>query len=116
MKPTLGAWGESKATDYCKSLGWTILERNWRDRFGEGDIIAEDNNSIVLVEVKTKSTTQFGDPVEMITPAKQRKLRNLALRLTQAYNKPVRIDVMTILQPPSGDPIVRHYLGAVGDK
>lgn len=115
-RPELGRWGELQAVNHIQSLGWTILEQNWRDRFGEGDIVAENEGCIILVEVKTKTNLNYGDPAEMITLAKQRKLRQLASRLMQRYTKPVRVDVVTVLRLPSGETELHHYPGAINDK
>jgi putative endonuclease len=77
---SLGARGESAAADYLVRLGWTVLERNWRCREGELDIVAHDGSRHVVCEVKTRSSTDFGDPLEAITPEKAVRLRRLAWR------------------------------------
>ena len=55
-------------------LGYAIVERNYRSRFGEIDIVASDAGTVVFVEVKTKTNGDFGDPVEEVTPQKQRQI------------------------------------------
>ncbi|XVQ13190.1 YraN family protein [Spirillospora sp. CA-255316] len=77
---SLGARGESAAADYLARLGWTVLERNWRCREGELDIVAHDGSRHVVCEVKTRSSTDYGDPLEAITPEKVVRLRRLAWR------------------------------------
>jgi putative endonuclease len=70
----LGTAGEEIACAELERLGYHIIERNYRSRFGEIDIIARDAATIVFVEVKTKTSGDFGDPVEEVTPQKQRQI------------------------------------------
>ncbi len=77
-KQDLGALGEKAAAEYLESLGYQILIRNWRCRFGEVDIIAAEGNQTVFVEVKTRSGSGFGHPFEAITAAKVRSMRKTA--------------------------------------
>ena len=95
-----GTYGEELACNYLKKLGYKILERNFRIRGGEIDIVAEDKDSqIVFVEVKTRYTHEYGDPAEAITPWKIRSLTRACqfyLSKNQFDHKPYRIDVVTI--------------------
>jgi putative endonuclease len=70
----LGADGESLACAELEKLGYRIVERNYRTRSGEIDIVAADADTIVFVEVKTKTDGSFGDPVEEVTPQKQQQI------------------------------------------
>jgi putative endonuclease len=79
QKKELGAQGEEIAVSYLKSRGYRILERNYRIRLGEIDIIAEQGADLVFIEVKTRSDTLFGSPFESLTFAKQRQLSKVAL-------------------------------------
>lgn len=74
----LGIRGENIAASYLQKKGLRIVERNYRCRLGEIDIIARDGGCLVFVEVRTKSTRAFGLPQESITATKVRKLRRLA--------------------------------------
>lgn len=94
-----GDYGESLACDFLRKLGYKILERNFRIRGGELDIIAKDKDQIVFIEVKTRYTHEYGDPAESVTPWKVRFL----IRAAQFYllkNKLIesayRIDVITV--------------------
>ena len=69
-----GAIGEVFAARFLRDKKWTILTANYRSRFGEIDIIAQDRSYIVFVEVKTRKNDRFGAAREFITPAKQRRL------------------------------------------
>ena len=75
-----GRRGEDRAAEYIENLGWQVLARNWRCREGEADIVAYDPSAdaLVVVEVKSRSSTEFGSPLEAITYAKVRTLRHLA--------------------------------------
>ena len=70
----LGAWGEERAAKYLRSKGYTILERNFRCRAGEIDIIALRGGVIAFVEVKLRRDSEFAEAREFVTPAKQRRV------------------------------------------
>ncbi|MFT3662770.1 MAG: YraN family protein [Gordonia sp. (in: high G+C Gram-positive bacteria)] len=74
----VGRIGEDLAAEYAESLGWRILERNWRTRYGELDLIAADGTTLVIVEVKTRASHTFTDPVAAVTTGKLRRMRLLA--------------------------------------
>ncbi|NLI03663.1 MAG: YraN family protein [Actinomycetaceae bacterium] len=78
-REALGQWGENTAARYLESEGYVILERNWRTRGGEIDIVAFDpyRDAIVCVEVKTRRTLSHGSPEESVTPEKLGRLRQL---------------------------------------
>lgn len=69
----LGKQGENAACRYLKRSGYKIIERNYKTRFGEVDIIAQKEDTIAFIEVKTRLTDKFGAPAEAVTFAKQRK-------------------------------------------
>lgn len=76
----IGVQGEQLAAEYLESLRYRVIERNWRDgRNGELDLIALDGDCIVAVEVKTRSGSGYGHPLEAITALKARRLRRLLL-------------------------------------
>lgn len=97
----IGALGEQLAVDHLTSLGMTVLARNWRCRWGELDVIAAEkgHDAVVFVEVKTRTTTEFGGVEEAVTPEKLRRLRRLAgLWLAEQNTRwpGVRIDVIGV--------------------
>lgn len=97
---SLGRRGEDAAADYLVRLGWTILDRNWRCREGELDIVAHDGLRHVVCEVKTRGSARFGDPLEAITTQKAERLRRLAWRWASAHGVSggaVRVDVLGLL-------------------
>jgi len=70
----LGKKGEELAAQFLKNLGYKILAINWQEKKFEIDIIAQDQNQLVFVEVKTRATDFFGSPVEAVTPTKKKHL------------------------------------------
>lgn len=95
----LGIEGETMACDQLEKLGYAIIERRYRTRFGEIDVVANDRGTVVFVEVKTKTDSSFSDPVESVTKQKQRRLVCMAEQYV-AYNRldrtPCRFDVVTV--------------------
>ena len=97
---SLGAWGEARAAEYLQDQRFEILDRNWRHRLGEIDIVARDGLALVVVEVKTRRSRSFGAPVEAITDIKLLRLRQLAGAWLREHPeirpRQIRIDVVGI--------------------
>jgi putative endonuclease len=107
----LGDLGESLAAEFLTAAGYAVIARNWRCSEGEIDIIALDGSTVVVCEVKTRSSTRHGTPLEAITPAKAARLYRLAAawrRAHQVYARPMRIDVVTVLRGSDGQPQIEH--------
>lgn len=99
-KKELGARGEELAVRYLEDLGYTIVERNYRIRLGEIDIIAEQGYELVFIEVKSRSGTIFGSPFESVTVQKQRQLSKVALEYISkrgCHHLPARFDVVGVM-------------------
>lgn len=114
----LGALGEQLAAEHLRRLGLTVLQQNWRCRYGELDLIAADHDArtVVFVEVKTRTSEQFGGLAQAVTPEKVRRLRRLAaLWLAQQDSRwaAVRIDVVGVRIGRRRVPEIIH-LEAVG--
>jgi putative endonuclease len=99
----LGAGGEDLAARWYEDQGYEVLERNWRRREGEVDLIVRRGATVVFSEVKTRSSDRFGTGAESALPAKQRRIRRLASRwlseITPAVGRArveVRFDVVSI--------------------
>lgn len=95
----MGAQGEQIAINYLHNRGYQILERNYRNKLGEIDIIAKHGNDLVFIEVKTRSDKVFGSPLEAVTSAKQRQLAKVALEYLSRQNcfdQPARFDVVGV--------------------
>jgi putative endonuclease len=99
----LGRAGEDVAAAWYEEHGYEVLERNWRRREGEVDLITRKGRTVAFCEVKTRSTDAFGTGAESVLPAKQRRIRRLASRwlaeLTPASGRvlvDLRFDVVCI--------------------
>ncbi len=119
-RQALGARGEDLAVAELRRQGMEVLERNWRCRLGEIDVVAAETVagrvSVVFCEVKCRSGLGFGDPLEAITWAKLRRLRALAAEWMRTHDvtaAAVRLDAVGVLLVPGRDPVVRH-VRAVG--
>ncbi len=86
---------------WYQARGYQVLARNWRCREGELDLVVSAGAQLVFCEVKTRSSTAFGAPVEAVTEAKRQRLRRLAARWMQdhgpAPGRQVRFDVASVL-------------------
>jgi putative endonuclease len=99
----VGSAGEDAAAAWYEEQGYEVLERNWRRREGEVDLIVRRRRTVAFVEVKTRTTAAFGTGAEAVLPAKQRRIRRLAGRwlaeLTPASGRAlvdVRFDVVDV--------------------
>ncbi len=120
MKPqewrrSLGRRGEGLATTYLEKKGYLILQRNYRGGGGEMDIVAQEGDCLVFVEVRTRSTREYGTPEESITPSKAQRLIEVAQGYLQEQGesgREWRIDLVAIHW--SGDSYwVNHIVNAV---
>jgi putative endonuclease len=113
-KDVLGRDGEQVAVEYLEKQGFRILDRNWRCAEGELDIVAVDRRVFVAVEVKTRSSTRFGTPLEAVGRAKQLRLRRLAVTWLNAHGvhfEQVRVDVVGLMYEGTGGYTIRHVRG-----
>ena len=108
MKKTntiVGQIGEAKACLYLRENGYRIIDTNYKNKIGEIDIIATKENYLIFIEVKYRSTLQFGYPREAVTLRKQQKIRNVAtfyLMKNGKMDANIRFDVVEV----NGDKIV----------
>lgn len=113
-----GAWGEEAAALFLKRKGLAITARNYRTRFGEIDIIAQEGNFIVFAEVKTRKNSRFAAAREFVTPAKQARLLAAAEQWLQENPVPLqpRFDVIEVYGE-EGSPLppeINHLINAFG--
>ena len=95
-------WGEDLVAEWYRKHGYEIVERNWRCRQGEIDIIASRDSVLVICEVKTRATADFGSPASAVDSTKQQRLRRLAAHwLSEHPNSrvSVRFDVAAVIGP-----------------
>ncbi|MEY9839044.1 YraN family protein [Streptacidiphilus sp. EB103A] len=116
----LGRYGENAAARALAAAGLTVLDRNWRCREGELDIVAMDGDTLAVCEVKTRSERGFQSPAEAVDQTKANRLLLLAERwLAERWKAPtppggVRIDLVSVVHTPRGAARVDHIPGAVG--
>ncbi|WP_336991381.1 YraN family protein [Leucobacter sp. VD1] len=111
---TLGAHGEAIAAAFLEERGFVILDRNWRNRYGELDLIAQEGRALVAVEVKTRSGDGFGSPLSAITARKASRLRRLLLDWARAHDSrapEMRIDAVGITLCGDSTPRIDHLRG-----
>lgn len=112
-----GAYGEQLAVNHLQQNHYQIVNRNWRCKQGEIDIIANKENMLVFVEVRTRHATSTEAAFESVSANKQRKLIALAhtyLNENKLPDQMWRIDVIAIAILPSGKPIIEHIEDALG--
>uniref|UniRef100_A0A7V6CMK3 UPF0102 protein ENV79_01250 n=1 Tax=candidate division WOR-3 bacterium TaxID=2052148 RepID=A0A7V6CMK3_UNCW3 len=113
MKKNTGKKGEKIASNYLKKAGYKIVCQNYQKRFGEIDIIAEKNNEIIFVEVRSKGKNDFS-PILTITKRKIEKLKNLALNYLSENgiaDKQVRFDIIGLVKK-NGKFFIEHIKNA----
>ena len=115
-RAALGRWGEDLAARELRRRGYAVLERNQRVGRGEVDLVARHGGTVVLVEVKTRRASGFGEAREAISTAKARRLVALGRRYAQAAGESDwRIDVVAIDVAPDGSHTVDVIENAVAD-
>lgn len=116
-KINLGRWGEKVAADYLKSKGYSIVDRNVRTPYGEIDIIAGSEDLLIFVEVKTRTTTNYGMPETSVTQQKRKHIIDTVLFYFQEHTDlecDWRIDVIAIRgKKYTPKPEITHFQNAI---
>jgi putative endonuclease len=117
LKTETGRAGEAAAAEYLAQAGIVPERRNWRCRFGEIDLIARDGDTLVFVEVRSRTNpTRFGTAIEAVTPRKCRQVREVAavyLKQREVAPAAVRFDVVAVTFGSGGGVReIRHLPGA----
>lgn len=113
----LGRRGEDAAARFLDRRGYEIVERNWTCAAGEADIIARDEETVVFVEVKTRSNCERGMPAEAVDEAKRDRYERIAALFLQGYDVvdvPVRFDIVSIVTIAPDRAMIRHHINAFG--
>ena len=113
-RQAVGAFGEAYAARHLVAGGMVLLDRNWRCEAGEIDLVLRDGDVLVFCEVKTRTSTLYGNPLEAVTDQKAARLRRLAARWLSAHRvhpRDVRIDLVGVLVPRRGAPTLEHLRG-----
>ncbi|MDF2461392.1 MAG: YraN family protein [Candidatus Saccharibacteria bacterium] len=107
-----GRTAEATTADYLTTIGYTLIDRNWHNRFCEIDLVARNAGTIHFIEVKYRATTATGDPADFIGPGKLHRLRRAAAAWVQAHHwsGPYQIDVVGV----TGDGAVTHIGNITG--
>lgn len=112
----LGALGERHAARFLRAKGYRLLEANFTTRYGELDLIARDNDTLVFVEVRTRTSEETMTPLSSVNERKQEHVIRTArayLRTRRLPECPCRFDVVEVIATPTGRVReVRHYAGA----
>ncbi len=110
----LGQEGEQLARTYLERKGYRIIVSNWRHGRAEIDLITTYDNILVFVEVKTRSSSQFGQPDEFVGPKKEQQLAKAACAYMEQvrYQGEIRFDVVAVLLPPQAPAEVNHIQDA----
>ena len=117
QRQQLGILGENLAAAALEARGYAILARRYRTRHGEIDIVAEDQGTIVFVEVKARETAEFGSAAEAMTRQKQRKVISMAVDYLARHHltdRPCRFDVVAIDDASGEAPAITIYPAAFG--
>jgi putative endonuclease len=110
----LGAYGERVAARHLVEDGLVLLDRNWRCEAGEIDLVLRDGDELVFCEVKTRTGTAYGHPLEAVDETKTERLVRLADRWIAAHDvvaPQVRFDMVAVLRSPRGAAAVEHVRG-----
>src|SRR5437763_9433726 len=111
----LGSRGEAAVAEWYEQQGYRVVDRNWRCRDGELDLVLERSRVVVFCEVKTRRSDRFGAPVEAITHRKRQRLRVLAAKWLderKAVVRELRFDVASVMPGPDGRFVIEVLEGA----
>jgi putative endonuclease len=113
-KDVLGKEGEQVAVGYLEGCGFRILDRNWRCVDGEIDIVAAERRTFVVCEVKTRSGTRYGTPLDAVGQDKRRRLRRLSAQWLSAHGirfDQIRMDLLGLLRDGADGFTIEHIRG-----
>ncbi|BCW19485.1 YraN family protein [Pseudarthrobacter enclensis] len=113
-KDVLGRRGEDLAAGYLEEAGMLVVERNWRCSGGEIDIVALDGDALVIAEVKTRKSLDYGHPFEAVGPKKLARLHRLGAAWCRDHELRMplrRIDVIAVVDDGGGNPVLEHLKG-----
>ncbi|WP_457576406.1 YraN family protein [Desulfomarina sp.] len=110
-----GRAGEKEASRFLEKNGYTVLEKNYRRKFGEIDIIARKDDYLVFIEVKTRTGHSHGDPLEAVTDRKQRQISRVAqcyLSEKRLHDTAARFDVIAVNMTKNSTPEIELIVNA----
>jgi putative endonuclease len=115
-KDLLGRHGEDLAAEHLEHEGVLLIERNWRCSEGELDIIGAEDDALIICEVKTRTSTRFGTPLEAVNDAKIHRMQRLAqlwCRERRVHPPRIRYDVVEVLAPRDAEPVITYHRGVI---
>lgn len=106
----LGKWGEEIAAAFVEKKGYEILQRDWKSGHHDLDIIAKDEDTLVIIEVKTRRNRLFGNPEEAIDYKKRQSIQSAINHFVKSHhiNAPVRFDIISIVGMIGSTPEIDH--------
>ncbi|MDY8093869.1 YraN family protein [Paenibacillus polymyxa] len=110
-----GAMGEEAAALFLENLGYRIIERNWRCRSGEIDLITKQEHTFVFIEVRSRSSSKYGTPAESVTARKIAQVRQTAavyLHMNGIGDAPIRFDMISVQLTDEKAVVTDHLIGA----
>jgi putative endonuclease len=111
-----GERGEILAARFLEEQGLVVLSKNWRCREGELDLVLTDGHILIICEVKTRTSDNYGAPAEAVDDAKAGRIRRLARRWRARHyvaNVDTRYDIIAIFWPPDDEPRINHLKGVL---
>ncbi len=110
-KKEVGRWGEQAAVDFLINKDYSIVERNWRIGRAEIDIIARQDDILVIVEVKTRLSDSFADPEATVSHLQKKRLIDAFAHYADHvnYGGECRFDIIGVLLTDPQNPLIRHY-------
>lgn len=114
QRRAIGGYGEDVAARHLTDLGMVVLDANWHCNLGELDLVLRDGDTLVVCEVKTRTSEDFGSPLEAVDEAKLDRLVLLGDRWIADHGvRPgdVRVDLVSVLRSPRGAAAVQHLRG-----
>ncbi len=112
----LGQYGEDYSCKYLQDKGYKILEKSFRNKLGEIDLIAQDGKVVCFIEVKTRESLHYGAPFEAVNSTKQHRIVKMALSYLKYRFQTIdilsRFDVISIYRTSKGEAIVEHIINA----
>jgi len=114
LRQILGQQGEANAARYLKKKGYRVIKHNYRCSYGEIDLIAQDGDTLVFVEVKTRTSTTFGAPAAAVNFRKQQQISKTAHYFLTEFGQDTdaRFDVISILQEKGKEMKIDHLTNA----
>ncbi len=115
-RKNLGKTGENLACEYLKYNKIKVLDRNFKNKIGEIDIIAKEGDIVAFIEVKTRSSYMYGTPAEAVNYTKQQKIIKTALSwiTDKNYEGEIRFDVIEVLINENSKPDINYIKNAFG--